>query len=552
MGAYYLTNSSDRLDAVTDLMAKKRLTTYDKLVVGPVTILNFHKSGVTGYDNLYREEQDFIIGLGTYYYGALFAEAALPRIWEDYKNGRNPFAEVGGHFNFIICRNGSVHLVTDKSGQYQALYATQGGTFWVSSSLMAIAASLGKLTPNKQAILEFINIEASFAGETVFTEIKHLEAGSIYALGGATLAARPYYDYHRDEPLEFPELIDRLTSYFQIFQQTHYSISCDLSGGYDSRTVASILTRCNIDFVFNTNTDDVQPEGPSIAQEIAQAANKDIELYMKDLSKYEYSALVDDCLNVLEVARDIYRSAYAPVYFHAKSRAHPIVLGGWGGELYRANNSTAKRLPELIERRYVEPGVRFRRNERKQYTDRLMDKFSGTLSNLGEHPTKKGVEKIYYWEFMRYWGAGHITAFNQYCFRLHPLLDHCLIRPLFDVPLSAKLDGQFQKRVITSLAPTLARIRSHYGNQPFTAGETKAIRRAVLEAQERAKYIARRVWRNSGLNHVSSARLPEYCRQRDDSLEDIIQLNTGDLTSSKAIGRYLTVAKVMGQLRLAG
>ena len=536
-------------------MRRKRLTKFETFRVQDLTILNFHKINVENYNNTYREGDNFIIGFGTYYCADLFGQAALPHIWREYKAGNNVFAEVGGHFNFILHDEGVTKIVSDKTGYYHAFHSAEQGRFYVSSSLFAVAESLTELRLGKQEILEFINVQTVFGDKTIFTNIDHLKAGCIFE-AGLRLKENVYYQ-PEDENVSFAAFAEKISAYFDVFKHTDHLVSCDLSGGYDTRTVGAICMGNDIDVVYNTNTNDADPNDHLVAQQIAQKAGAQIETQTKDLARYDYQSLIDHCFDEMEIARDVYFAAYSPVFFEEKSSGPDVIFGGYGGELYRDKYSADKSLRELIAKRYILPGIRFARGQRKVYADNLLQKFEKTLAGLGEKDTKKAMEKIYYWEKMRYWGGARISAFNQYCFRVHPLIDYALMKYVFDVPLSAKRGSEFQKQVISCFAQNIANIP--FSNEiPADLNKTRSPRDIIKSVRRKVESLGKKIipFMPSSIAAPIMKRarkLPSFLRDYrslpDHGLEDFLNLRRDDLASDLAIGRFLTIAKTIGKFR---
>jgi hypothetical protein len=142
-----------------------------------------------------------------------------------------------------------------------------------------------------------------------------------------------------------------------------------------------------------------------------------------------------------------------------------VIFGGYGGELLRDKYSRFRSVREMVEAVYLTPGIRGFDEVRSTYVDTLVAKFDARLAQLGERDIRKGVEKIYYLEKMKYWGGSRITAFNQYCHHVHPLLDDTLARYAFAFSLEEKRGGQLQRRIITEASRALATVRSSYANR---------------------------------------------------------------------------------------
>ena len=165
--------------------------------------------------------------------------------------------------------------------------------------------------------------------------------------------------------------------------------------------------------------------------------------------------------------RDIFQAAYSYVFFDEKTRDSDMILGGYGGELYRdIKYHGFDSIDSLITSKYVDKRVAklFDSNEIQEYRNGLASKMRSIIDHEGDHLSKMDCEKIYYYLRMMYWGGSRITFFNYYGYRYHPLLDYELIYPLFQIGDDLKHDGKFQMQLIERFDRKMASYQSNYGH----------------------------------------------------------------------------------------
>ena len=146
---------------------------------------------------------------------------------------------------------------------------------------------------------------------------------------------------------------------------------------------------------------------------------------------------------------------------------------------------------------------------------------------------------------MRYWGGARITVFNQYCFRLHPLLDHTLVRYIFDFSLTDKADGLLQKRVIAHFSPLVAKIRSAYEDAPLHPARTSLATQVMRKGKHLIKSVQRRLTRPPAAAKLSIFAYLDHYVKPIARIEEVCNIGPSALADQKAIGRYLTVAKTI-------
>ena len=552
MGAYFLTSNPDALDRAIDRMARKGLGRYVALDTDGVTLLAFHKRFVDNDDHILQRDSDFIAGFGAWSYGSRFGNAALPAIWGDLVKGCEVWPAVRGHFTFVVRLGGALTLVTDKCGIYHGFAGRADGHFYASSSLFAVAEALPSLSIGAQECMEYLYTQATYGGATVFNEVRHLEPGAIYDLRG--FEKRTNYYFPARQRVSVDEYLTAADDWFAGCGDASLKWSCDMSGGYDSRTVGTLMEHAGCRFGYNTNTNPKDPRDHAVAVEVAGAVARPIELFDRGEEDLSFPQQVERCFVQLEICRDVFAAMETPSFFARKAASFDVVAGGYGGELLRDKYSRFSSVRGLVETAYFNAGAHLPPGLKDRYLNALEAKFNARLAEWRPPDMKTGVEMIYYLEKMRFWGGSRITAFNQFCYRLHPLLDDLLAKYSFGFTLDEKRDAAIQRRIMTAACPAMAQVRSSYFDQPldWREGPPPGGLQKLKMRLKKWKYAADG-WLIAAKNasFISPSRSSSFVSAFAPAgyLAGLLGIRFRDVYNLKMQGRYLTLEKTFDHFR---
>lgn len=548
MGGFFITNKPDAVDTARAFFADKPLRFVAQRSAGGVTVLHWAKLNATLAPAVHEAADGWMIGVGTFFYGDRFGAACLPELWQASRRDPRAFGEVGGHFAFVFERAGKICVVTDKTGTYNVHVARYGESFFLSTSMLSLAECLPRLTPSRQEALEFINYEMTLGGYTLFEEIRHADSGVVIECK-PSLPAKTYY-VPRDARVTFDELVERYDQYCRRLNNTGVVPCCDLSAGYDTRTIAAMLAHAGVHVDYNTNENVRDPNDQLIAEQVAALLQRPVKVYRNRARELDRKTLVDEAFSVMELSRDIHRAAYMPVFFREKAADFPLIIGGWCGEILRDKFSTPGSLDDLVRSFYVSPYIWMRGDVYTEFRERLVLKFEDRLRELGETDIKKGCEKIYCFEKMRFWGGSRITVANQYGHHLHPLLDHTLARHSFDFSLAEKAGGALQKRVM-ALVPGLDAIPINPLAAPSDPkGRAVHLLRTRLHMPmpEDLPPEGRRLWhrlRTRGRYQAPEALARATRSPMSAALAHFVRLPMSHLADASLLGRFDTVTRAL-------
>lgn len=492
MGGFYITNTTDDdvQKKVTDLFNRKGMTTFELIKAGAYKILYFPKI-LLKVNHVYKHGLDVMIGVGVFFYDNDYGYKALEKIYKDYKEqGNKVFSQVKGHFNFILVADNAVKVVTDKTGTYHSFFAQEKNVWHLSSSMLAIAENLPRLTPQMQEMMEFIHTETIHAGKSVFEEINMLPAGSVVETEKA-LKSTNYFDatlHEKDYNAEY--VANHLIKNICFLKDLNLKISAEFSAGFDSRLVLALLKKAKILHILNTNWNSENFNDSKIAEYIARREKRHIKVILNHATAKDYGRLVDRCVDVMEMSRCSLRAAYSPIFFEEKGRHADLILGGYGGELYRdVKYRNVKNFDDIISRFF---------NTKNLYEsdETCKANLKKKMINLIQLDTKRSgkemAERIHYFFRLVYWAGSRISAFNQFSYYYHPFTDYTFAYPIFSIRDEEKKNGKFQMQIIERFDSKLARYKSQYGyNFHWYPGKALIIKLTRNIAKYKGKIVYR-------------------------------------------------------------
>jgi hypothetical protein len=173
-----------------------------------------------------------------------------------------------GFFAIVFCdaRSREVFVVTDLAGSRHCFIRVMGDCVALSTSSLLLAA-LGDATPDPLGCEEFLRTGAIYEDRTLFREVKKLASATIYRFaGGAATDAIRYWRMADLDPEAFDgdeaarSLGERLILAAQRIARVYRRPVCDLTGGYDSRSVVAAFLSAGIEFETTVAGRDADPD----------------------------------------------------------------------------------------------------------------------------------------------------------------------------------------------------------------------------------------------------------------------------------------------------
>jgi hypothetical protein len=474
VGGFVLTNDTTEgtREKVLAVFEKKGMTKFTHLELDTYHLFYFNKVNLPETNHIFTSGQDRVVGVGTFAYGGHFGYSALESLYEDLsatQDMKPVLNDIKGHFNIILFLNGQITVIADRVGAFHAFIGIDKNNVYVSNSFYAVADNMSRLSVRKQEMMEFLITESIYGPNTLFDEIRYLGFGMYHQfMDDGKVSSIQYHEAHSvGEDYDLEDHFRATVQYVSFLKDTELSLSPDLTAGYDSRQVCAILKHLGVEHTMNTNYNSWDTTDLDVAEAIAEAESAKLAVYRKDMTKIPYEELLESSIHQTELYRDIFQAAYSYVFFDEKTRDFNMILGGYGGELYRDSKYHGfDSIDSLISSKYLDKRMAklFHPHEVQEYRVGLARKMKSITKRDDNHLSKADCEKIYYFLRMMYWGGSRTTYFNYYGYRYHPLLDYELIYPLFDIGDDKKHDGKFQMQMIERFDREMAAHQSNYGH----------------------------------------------------------------------------------------
>ena len=456
MGGFFLSNCESDRGFVINAFKEKQMNKYIEIKLGEYFLYYYSKINVnTLRDHVYEENGSVLVAIGTFFYNGYRGQPALIELLKAMKKlGPIVFNDVIGHYNFIYYNSTDLYLITDKTGTFHSYVCNDQDVFRYSSSILPLLCFSDELQLNKQTVLEFALTDSIYSELSPYNDVMVTAFGSII-----DLHKHETTKYFRE--LHFSQKIDIEYIYSHIMRKlkflsnnTGLKTICELSGGFDSRLIFVILQALKTEFECSTNRNIVDSFDSSIAIQLAEKAHKKIHLLNLEEEERDYSGYIRDSLLTNEISRDSYKSIKMRKVYNLRSCQGELVLGGYGGELFRdVKYKGISGLSDLLTKKY-------RGDYSEEYFKELERKFTPIVHS--DNPKEIG-ERTYYFLRMAYWGGSRISRFNEYCYYFHPLLDYSVLAPVLAVEKKDKDHSKFMMTLMERFDPVITRQMSSYG-----------------------------------------------------------------------------------------
>ena len=261
-------------------------------------------------------------------------------------------------------------VLTDAFGM-QALYvAEHEGRTYVSTSATVLARCLGA-PADALAAKVFLRAGYLFGPLSHWQGVERLGPATLLTFGpqgrGRTEYWRPTVD-ERVRRLSFAGTVDACVDVAleTVRRRLRFEerIWADLTGGYDSRMVAGMLTRAGVPFQTSTNGSDENLD-VVLARRVAQVGGYPWR-QQKLAGDWQLDpALAESAVAWSDGSLELFQLGEVLANHQAKRTASPVVVTGGGGEhisarpwvheLWRAGRTQEVRLDDVIRMRYVHP-----------------------------------------------------------------------------------------------------------------------------------------------------------------------------------------------------
>lgn len=486
MGGFFLVREDlgwrqEALRAARDQFTRHGFSTLVERQVPGWTIL--HAPYIVGGPELVAESGDsFAIAAGTLAYGGQMGPDALKGLLAEATLPHFDRAKLAGQFGAVLHQHGRTFILGDYFACFPVYHDGELNLF--STSLLAAATALPRVTFDPQGLYEFAFQSCVLGDDTVLGEIKRLGPTQIVELSADGAQIHRVSKPLPDKPAT-TSLADQLSAHSRLLHEVvgeqvrHFghNVQCPLSGGLDSRLILAVLRslgcRPNVYVYGPPNSPDVV-----IAKQIGEAEGFDVEWIEKD----RYRDILPDEFPE-RVACNFHENDgtanFGGIFdnggnSYGRDRRHRdggLAISGGCGEIYRNffflpdRRLTASAVTDSFYSRFAR-GDATGLFDPSGYMTRIRDKVLESLEQPGNHRPlpRPFIEQIYPRVRGRSLFGREISIDGRYSPYLLPFLDHRVVAEAMTVPLPLKHAGHFEAQLLNKIDPSLARRPSAYGH----------------------------------------------------------------------------------------
>jgi hypothetical protein len=370
---------------------------------------------------------------------------------------------------------------------------------------------LGKnndVTINHQAFAEYLSFDFCF-DSTFFNEVEHLKMATIYQFGSerraqiyddvfSNINLNKYTDLHEIAGMAKETLAHNLS-----FLSSRDRIFVDITGGFDTRTIATILRNMNMAFEVGACGEQAFGEN-ELAERVAQVLNVKYHFDIKITDRHLFKKILDQHFMISAGVPFLYHSSELINYFENIKRDFDIHVIGFGG-----TELSAQTLPKLGLLSKVSKKALFRK--KYLYSDIIIDSFM-TKAQYYENITKK-VDRVLQIvrsdlyneignllsvsEFSRYYVGCLIGTHNVIIPAYSPFLEGNYVRLMLETSYDIKSYHNIQRTILTELNPAVSSIMTSHGYSADIGSRGAGI--ILRRSRNGVKNLARQIVYHFGL-----------------------------------------------------
>lgn len=407
-------------------------------------------------------------------------------------NGRlcaNRLEELDGQFAGARydAESGDVEVFTDFFGMQPMYMATHHERSYFSTSATALARHL-RARPDRLGMRVFLRSGYQIGPATLWEGIDRLEPGTVISCAGHAPRRRTSWLPRVDErvrAMNLGQTIEHCVGVFVDVVRRRLASGpapwVDLTGGFDSRMVAAVVSHAGVEFTASTNGA-AESADVRLAEQVAAAGGfawQRISLphgwTMHPESARLAAGWSDGTLDVFHLAEVLESHAIKA----AKSR-HVVTGGGgehfnsfpWQQEFLQAGRRRQVNYSNLLNMRYLKQADTSMLSEQsdEDVAQYFRDTLSQRAAHYSDHPNTTQLDAIY-----AYKSVGHFGAYRAASEALVRTEIPCYYREIFATAFSVhhrwRNNHRVQRGIIERLSPAMASVPTTRGGtaQPIRA-----------------------------------------------------------------------------------
>jgi hypothetical protein len=463
-----------------------------------------------------------LCAVGVLVYQQAWGRDALGKIMAELARGRDPqdlARSLRGQFILLWHSPRETILINDAFAAVP-VYELRKNHEVQLSNVLSLLPRFNRVTWDVQSVAEFLGVDFCLEG-TLFREVSRVGRAQVIQLNRVMQRASygdPYSDLtfgkYRDVREVAELVIDALKENLSVFRHRD-RIFADLTGGFDTRTVAVFLKHLNIPFSTGICGEQVLGEA-SLAAEVAEVLRVPFHPDFRIRDPNVFRRTVETHFSVAATVPLLYHSTELIHYYEKIQECFGIHVTGLAGtEIFTLDHPIRKTnllSPKADVRGIVERGFKYFDvlpddvMTREKYYDGMEAKV-GAL--LGGFPSNRFYDVVTYLALTTYISAHHCTLQGVHdCFipLYTPFLERNMVRLLIQCAGPLKHEHQIQRTLISRLNREVSLIRTSHGYTAQSGFEpmrdlTFRARRRLREVARQASYhneFSRRLLRRVG------------------------------------------------------
>jgi len=445
-----------------------------------------------------------LFNIGTLIYKNQWRRKALELIIDELSSGKSVegvMPDTRGQFCLVIHSPSNLFIITDKLGSFPVYKFEDNDTIQISNILLLLAKK-NAVSINHQAFAEYLSFDYCL-NCTLFNEIEHLKMGTIYQFGGERRAYTydevfsdihfNKYDALGEVAHEVREMLVKNLS----FLSSSDRILVDLTGGFDTRTVATILHAMNVDFEAGICGEQV-PQETVFAKSVAQALGKNLHANIKIRDRELLRRILNRQFDISAGVPILYHSVRLINYYENLGQDFDIHLTGFGGTelitsgLPRMSLFSSKiGMKSLFAKRFGYKNIfnnRFMTESR--YFDQIVQKIHTLLRLIGSDQHSEVANFLLYATANKYFHGVLIGTHNVIMPLYSPFLESNFVRLMLETAYGLKDDHAIQRALISQVNPRASSIMTDHGYCADIG--SKRVNSLSWRCQKWAKNVGRR------------------------------------------------------------
>ena len=418
-----------------------------------------------------------LYNIGTLVYKNTWRKKGLGLIIDDLDNGKSIqeiMSDARGQFCLIMHTTENTYVITDKLGSFPVYVFEDENTVQISNIVSPLAKS-NRVSANYQAFVEYLSFNYCFDC-TFFNEIERLTMGTIYQFG-VERKTQVYSNMFEGicfnkyaDLCEVAGIAKKTLSQNLSFLNSNDKIFMDITGGFDTRTVATILRGMDMCFEAGTCGEQVLRES-ELARRVAEALGTKFHSYINISDVLAFRHVLDRHFLIGTGVPIFYHSTELINYYERIRQGFDIHITGFGGtelttqDLPRLDIFSSKvNMKRLLRRLFGYKDIFVDSFYSKgQYYGCLARKIDTLLQKVGDRRHGEVANFLRLSIFNRYYHGCLIGTHNVLMPFYSPFLEADYIQLMMETPYHLKDYHKIQRSILTEIHPAVSSVMTSHG-----------------------------------------------------------------------------------------